>query len=252
VEGAHLTEEGAKLHPPAIQMARFAGELHQIATDFDDRPAGMVRIAVPPGTAFDFMVPFARGLKKSLPEIQVHAITGIEQLDLSRGHAELALRNRAPTQPDLMVVAHAQIELGVFASETYARQAQDKFCPGDHQLELKHLDWVGWSYPNEHLEPTPTLKKLLPDFSPAFASNDYIVQMRAAEEGLGAMILPKLSHKDQAFSSLIELDVGLKLPAADMYLVCAKTMRWVPRVRAVASELVSALASIPGLKVLEQ
>lgn len=239
VEGAHLTLEGAKILPPALEMARFAKELEQVASSFDDHPSGTVRIALPPGTAYEFIVPFARDLKRTLPDVRVHAVAGIDQLDLSRGHAELAIRNKAPTQPDLMVVAHGKVELGIFASKAYADCNRGK--------KLEELDWIAWSEPNTHLEPNPTFEKMIPGFRPAFASNDYNVQTRAVAEGLGAMILPRLSHKNSPYPNFVELEVGLRLPAADMFIVCARTMRWVPRVRAVAHELVSTLGRVKGI-----
>src|SRR5690606_2872344 len=99
----------------------------------------------------------------------------------------------------------------------------------------------------EHVEPTPSLKKLIPGFAPTFASSDYNVQVRAMAMGLGAMVYPQLCGKHQLYPGLVELPVELPLPPADLYLVCAKTMRWVPRVRAVAAELLQAIDEIEGL-----
>jgi DNA-binding transcriptional LysR family regulator len=171
----------------------------------------------------------------------------VDYLDLSRGHAELAIRAKAPTQPDLEVLAHLQVKLGVFASKEYAQRARSKGC----KLKLADLDFIAWSYPNEHIEPNPTLQKLIPNFRPAFAANDYNVKCRAVAEGLGAMILARSHHHDQAFPPFEELDLGLGLPPADAYLVCAKTMRWVPRVRAVTGALIERLREIDGVEMLE-
>lgn len=246
VDGAHLTEEGAKLKPAALGMARFARELQDVATHFDDRPAGVVRCAVPPGTAYELMVPFAARLRSTLPDIQLHIISGVEYLDLSRGHAELALRAKAPTQPDLEIVAQVRLQMGVFASRKYV----DRLRAEGRGVNAWELDWVSWAYPNEHVEPTPTLKKLIPDFCPAFAANDYNVQCRAVAEGLGAMILPRARSMYDPYPAFVELDVGLPLPPVDAYLVCAKAMRWAPRVRAVISELVFLLRSIEGMQLV--
>lgn len=246
VEGAHLTEDGAKLKPAALEMARFAKELTEVASSFDDRPAGVVRCAVPPGTAYEVMVPFARQLKGTFPEIELHVISGVDYLDLSRGHAELALRAKAPTQPDLEVLAHVRVKTGVFASSSYVK---NKGCL-DKRMKPKDLDWISWAYPNEHVEPTPTLKKLISDFRPAFAANDYNVQCRALAEGLGVMILPKARYPHGPYEPFVELDVDLALPPSDAYLVCAKTMRWVPRVRAVVSQMIEMLSAIDGVELV--
>lgn len=244
VEGTRLTEEGAMLKPAALQMARFAKELGHVARGFDDRPAGVVRIAVPPGLAHDFLVPFAADLRRTYPDIQLHAVAGIEHLDLSRGEVELAIRARKPGQPDLMVLAQGRVELGVYASPAYARDRQGK-------QTLESLDWISWAYPNEHLEPTPMLRQRIENFSPVFASNDFNVQTRAVAEGLGVMVLPRAAHQRSLHPSLCELEVGLRLPPAELYLVCAKTLRWAPRVRAVAEQLVAALRKVEGICLVE-
>jgi DNA-binding transcriptional LysR family regulator len=230
-------------------MARFAQESGQVASNFDHKPEGIVRIATPPGTALELLVPFARDLRRSLPEIQLHTISAVEYLDLSRGHGDLAIRAKAPTQPDLMVVGHARAPLGVFASKTYAEQLQKKCRTGI--ADPSEMDWICWAYPNEHIEPNPTLKRLIPGFFPAFAANDYNVQMRAVAEGLGAMISTKTQHPDQPYPPFVEIPLALPLPPADLYLVCAKTMRWVPRVRAVITELIARLHSVTGLELLD-
>jgi DNA-binding transcriptional LysR family regulator len=247
VEGAHLTEEGAKLKPAALEMARFAKELEQVAGSFDDRPAGVVRCAVPPGTAYEVMVPFAKQMKKTHPEVELHIISGVDYLDLSRGHAELAIRAKAPSQPDLEMLAHVRLKMGVFASKSYVK----KLGCADKKMKPKDLDWISWAYPNEHVEPTPTLKKIISDFRPVFAANDYNVQCRALAEGLGVMILPKARFSHAPYEPFVQVDVDLPLPYADAYLVCAKTMRWVPRVRAVVSELIETLTEIEGVELVE-
>lgn len=252
VEGSHLTSEGAKLHPAAVEMGRFSQELSQIAEGFDERPAGIVRVAAAPGTSLDLLAPFASRLRESLPEIRLHLIAGVEHIDLSRGHAELALRSRRPLQPDLMILGHAQVELGVFVSQKYADELNCTEKEGGRRIAPSDLRWISWAEPCEHFEPTPTLKKYIPGFSPAFASSDFNVQTRALALGLGAMIYTKLHSKTQLYEPFVELDVGMRLPPADVFLVCAKSMRWAPRVRAVATELLSALSEIEGLKLIHQ
>jgi DNA-binding transcriptional LysR family regulator len=196
--------------------------------------------------AYELMVPFAQRLKVTLPDIQLHVLSGEEYIDLSRGQAELALRARAPSQPDLEVVAELRLKMGVFASQAYADRLQARPRP----LRALELDWVAWAFPLEHLEPTPTLKKLIPEFRPAFAANDHNVQCRAVAEGLGVMVLPCARSEHHPYPPFVELDVDLSLPPVESHLVCAKAMRWVPRVRAVISELVLLLRSVEGVRVV--
>ncbi len=249
VEGAHLTDEGAKLLPAALQMARFAQEAEEIAKDFDDKPVGIVRVAVPSNTAFDFMVPFACSLRETLPQIQLQVISGIEQIDLLRGQADLALLDKEPTQPDLMVLAKVSIEMGVFASASYAHCLKKRASDEQISFQPEELTWISWGYPAEHLEPTPTLKKLISGFSPVFSSNDYNVQTRAMAEGMGAMVRPRVSPHHLSYDKFVQLEVDLTMAPLTVFLVCAKTMSWVPRVRAVTKELLAALEEVEGISL---
>src|SRR5262249_4502770 len=105
------------------------------------------------------------------------------------------------------------------------------------------------SSPLEHLTPRPELEALIPGFAPSFASNDYIVQQRAVAEGLGAMILPATRSGDEPYGELVELDVKLPLPVGEMFVVCAKTMRHVPRVQAVLDALCKRFSEVEGAKI---
>jgi DNA-binding transcriptional LysR family regulator len=243
VEGARLTAEGERLLPAAEQMARWAAEVSRSIASWSETVEGVVRIATPPGLAFDLLVPFARDLRDRLPGVRLELLTGIEHVDLSRGQADIAVRTRRPAQPDLEVVLALQAELGVFVSPAYARRR----CAASSPRSLAELDWITWSYPNEHLPPRPELERLIPNFRPAFASNDYLAQERALALGLGAMILSRTHHPDRFTGPLEEVLVDLPLPKATFYVVCAKTMRWVPRVQAVLEELRAKLLAVQGV-----
>lgn len=230
-QGAVLTDEGARLLPAAEQMARWAGEFDRLARGASEEVAGVVRIAAPPGFAVEFMTPFAFIARERLPEIRLEVHAGVEHIDLSRGGADLAVRTRLPREPELMTLHSESIELGVFASESYAARLPERPDPAQ-------LDWVTWSFPYLHVEPRPQLERLIPDFAPVFASDDYLVLKRAVIEGVGAMILERTQHPLVTGPGLVEIDTGLDLPASEMHLVCAKSMQYVARVRAVADLLI--------------
>src|SRR5690606_36634407 len=138
-----------------------------------------------------------------------------------------------------------QVQLGVFASPDYAHRLRSRrrkkvWSPCD-------LGWITWSYPNEHVLPRPLLEELIPDFRPVFASNDYLTQQRAVAFGLGVMVLPRAYYPKQSTGRLVEIPVDLPLPTGELYVVCAKTMRWVPRVQAVLERLRHLLFSVEGM-----
>ena len=136
-----------------------------------------------------------------------------------------------------MSLHSTDIEIGVFASADYAAGVAKGATPRD-------VDWVTWAFPYEHVDPRPLLESLIPDFKPAFASDNYLVQKSAVAQGLGAMILERdrhpLAHAPELVE-LVDLDLGFELPLGEFHLVCAKSMQYVPRVKGVADLLIEQL-----------
>lgn len=228
--GATLTEAGARMLPAAQQMARWAAELGR-AVDSPGPPQGLVRVAAPPGLAYELLVPFCACFREQHPQIRLELRSQVEYLDLRRGQADLALRARAATEPGLVELHRLPMEMGVFVSRAY----REKLGPSPR---LEQLDWICWAEPHAHLPPGPQLASLLPGFQAAFTSDSYLVQHRACQMGLGAMLLPRASHPLQDPQDLVELPLPFPYPLqGDLYLVCPTSMEYVPRVRAVAQAL---------------
>lgn len=233
--GAELTEQGARLVPAAEQMARWAGEFDRLARGAEEAPEGRVRLAAPPALAVDFLAPMAALARERWPGIRLEILASIDHVDLARGVADLAVRTRAPHEPGLVSVAELAVPLGVFAAPGYAARAPSP-------ARLDELDWITWAFPYEHVAPRPMLERAIADFVPVFASDDYLVQRAAARAGLGAMILerpiqPKTLPVPPQPAGLVEIDVGFELPTGALHLVCAQSMRFVPRVRAMIDVL---------------
>jgi DNA-binding transcriptional LysR family regulator len=229
--GTRLTADGERLLPAARQMARWAAELERSIAGREQAPSGRVRLTMPPGLAVDFGAAFVQQLRTSYPDLDVELLASIAHLDLARGQADIAVRTRAPTEPELAAVQRVVASLGVFAHQSYVKQLPPNPRPQD-------VGWITWSFPNEHLPPRPELEALIENFRPAFASDSFLVQKRACALGMGAMILPRLRHPFEPDEGLVLFDCGLPLPDAEMFVVCAKSMEHVPRVRAVANALV--------------
>lgn len=231
VEGTTLTSQGERWLDAARHMAEWAGELARAAENVDAGPSGVVRITAPPGVAYDFVAPFAAGLRQKYPEIELHVSSRVEYLDLGRREADLALRTRAPTQRDLTVVASLEHDNDAFVSPAYRATLPKKPALAD-------IGFIGWAPPFDDLTPNPELRAMLPGFRPVFASDDFIVQRRAAEAGVGAIFLGRIRHRFSLSSPLVPL--GLELgphSKSSLFIVCARSALAVPRIRAVAELL---------------
>lgn len=235
VEGASLTSQGERWLEPARRMAEWAAELLSAAERADPAPAGSVRITAAPGVAFDFAAPFARRVRDKYPKIQVQLLSRVEYVDLARREADIALRLRPPASRDLALVHTFKHLNDAFVSKSYAAKLPKK-------PSLADLDFIAWAPPFEQFPPNPQLAALIPNFRPAFASDDFIVQLRAAEAGLGALFMHKMRHRFNRDSELVPLGLELGPHAqSEMHVVCSKSALGVARVRAVAELLVSEL-----------
>lgn len=236
VEGASLTPFGERLVEPARRMAEAAGELARLAERTDAKPEGVVRITAAPGLAYDFVVPFAAALRGELPGVQLEMISTLAYLDLARREADLALRFSDRRTKEHVCLAELAVEVGAFASPAYARRLPKGYG-------LRDVDWIGWSADLAHLSPNAELARLVPGFRPAFASNDVVMQHRAAEEGLGAIVLGRVEHR---FSRrrLVELDLDLRPFRGHLQLLCVRGVLAIPRVRAVADRLAAELRKV--------
>ena len=235
VEGTSLTSQGERWLDAARHMAEWAGELQHAAEQTDATPRGVVRITAPPGVAYDFVAPFAARLRERYPEIVLHVSSRVEYLDLARREADLALRTRATSARDLVTVATLEHDNDAFVTPAYRATLPKKPALAD-------IAFIGWAPPFESLSPNAELAALIPGFRPTFASDDYIVQRRAAEAGVGAIFLGRVRHRFSLDSTLVPL--GLELGAhgkSRLHLVCAKSALAVPRIRAVAELLAEEL-----------
>ncbi len=232
VEGTSLTPTAEAMLEPARRMAETAGEIARFAERGDSAPQGVVRLtAPPPGIAFDFVAPFAASLRTRLPEVRLEVRSAIQYLDLSRREADLALRMRPSNERDLVNVASLQHEGAAFASHAYRKGLPKGYGIAD-------IDWIAWAPPFESLSPNPELASLIPNFRPAFASDDFLVQLSAATAGVGAMFLSRLRHPYSVDRGLCELDLDLGDKAKGAtHLICTKSALDIPRIRAVADLL---------------
>jgi DNA-binding transcriptional LysR family regulator len=242
VDGTTPTAFGERMLEPARRMAESAGDVALVASGADASPRGAVRVTAPPGVAFDLLAPFAAHARQRLPEVTLEIVSSVAYLDLARREADLGIRmqplDRPSTQRDLVTLASAEFGVAAFATREYAAALPRGYGVAD-------VGWIGWAPPLENLAPNPQLAAIIPGFRPVFASDDYLVQLRAAEAGVGAMLLGRFRSRRALPTSLVEMKLDLGKLRSSMHLVCARASLAIPRVRAVA-DLLAAELSPPG------
>lgn len=230
-DGVRRTAAGDKLLGPARRMADYAAEVTRAAQATELAPHGVVRVAASPGVAFAFLAPLARDLRQRYPQLRLEVLADIAYADLARGHADLALRQRAADRQELTTLASVRLANAACVSrELLAR------LPA--HAGLSDLPWLAWAPPYDHLPPNPQLAAAIADFTPAFSSDNFLVLLRAAQEGLGAMVLPAPLRG----TDLVPLTLPLgDFSHAEVHLVAARAALGISRVALVARWIVKAL-----------
>lgn len=229
-QGASLTAAGYKLLPAAQSMAEWANEAALHVKKQINLPEGKVRIAAPPGIAYEVVAPLSARIRQHYPQIQIEVLSSVETLNLGRGEADLSLRSSKPTDADLVCVDEVSSIMRVYTSQAYAARLPTP-------PNIADLDWICWAAPYNEQQTNQALSALIPNFKPAFTSDDFIVQIAACKAGVGAMILPQVLHQYASLrelNKLQELDIDLGPEAiGHLYMVCHKRHHHLPKVQVV-------------------
>lgn len=223
-QGVCLTPLGVRLLPAAQHMAEWAAEAR---THQGQGMQGKVRIAAPPGVAFDLVAPLVADIRQAHPGLQIELLSGVRLLNLSRGEADISLRTMAPQDSDLLCLDHVTAPIKAYASARYVQSLPAHYSAQD-------LDWICWAAPYDDVQVNLELRALIPNFRAAFASDDFNVQFAACHAGVGAMLLPLVQHSYTQSHTLQVLPLNLGARAmAQLYMVCHKRAAESPPVVAV-------------------
>jgi DNA-binding transcriptional LysR family regulator len=242
-QGMRLTGAGQKLLPAAQHMAEWASEAAASIRHQTDLPQGKVRIAAPPLVAYEVLAPLAAEVRRRYPAIRIEILAGVETLNLSRGEADLSLRITRPSDNELLCLDSVLSPWGVYASAAYAASLPPKPL-------ATQLDWISWAPPFDQLLSYQELQQQIPDFTPAVSADDINVQLAACLAGAGVMLLPQVLQQHSRLPhlrQLLQLDVDLgPAQAGEMFLVCHKRQRDLPKMQKVIELLQAEFARMRG------
>jgi len=212
---------------------------------------GTVKLALTDSFAVQVVIPrLLAELHELYPELRLELLSSDVSADLARREADLALRFYRPTSGDLIAKRLASLPLAVLAHKRYVRAALDQ----ESQLKKKRargstssllparLDWISVRLPG--------LPALDADFlarhvraEPRLVVSSHIAQVEAVRAGLGVALLTRaLLGLDR---NLVEVELGLPTgPPVELWLVCPRALRGVPRIAAVWELLEKRLAQL--------
>jgi DNA-binding transcriptional LysR family regulator len=100
--GLILTEQGDLLFRTAHDVFMQLQAARAKLTDSRERPSGDLKVTTTPGVGINWLIPRLGEFTALYPDIRISLIVTDEELDLSMREADVAIRTRKPTQPDLI------------------------------------------------------------------------------------------------------------------------------------------------------
>jgi DNA-binding transcriptional LysR family regulator len=228
--GLILTEQGEVLHRTAHDVFTKLAAAKTRLMDSREKPSGELRVTTTVGLGSVWLTPRIKEFMELYPDIQVRMLLEDEELDLSMREADVAIRLRRPTQPDLIQRKLFTVHHHVFASVEYVNkhgmpktiEELDKhkiliFSPSAQYLnELTMLSTAG----RPENDPRPAALRV---------NNAYGLR-RAVQAGSGIAILADyLIAPDM---NLMQIDLPIETPQYETYFVYPEELKETKRVTA--------------------
>lgn len=224
-EGMVPTGAGRDMLPLAEEMATRAQAIERRISGNDERMEGIVRVSVSEALS-GYLVRQSAGLRDRHPGLMVEMLIGNHASDLLRGEADLAVRARPVTEPDLVAKKLVCAGWSLYASPGYLSRRGplgEGGCLDGH-------DVIAF---DDSLAGTPGglwLSDHARGANVAMRGNSLIAVLNAAICGMGIAVIP-------CFLGAIEPQLQRLTPqvvgARDIFLVVHPDLARVARVRAV-------------------
>lgn len=240
--GLAVTDAALQLQPIAEEMeytmARFTGAVES----FERTVSGSVRITSPGDAAEILLVPLLSKLLQTYPRLRVNIAASESIVDMARREADIALRTLRPTAGDLVVTRLLSIEWRVAVSPELQERTGAIALWSD-------VPWIGCDARLAGTTPGRWLSEVAGLKEPVVGADSLTVQLACAKASLGAVLVPQRSI---AASGLVPLQFDQRLaaklpdwPKDDVFLVTHRSLRSVPRIRAVWDFLLAHVAETP-------
>lgn len=236
--GLILTEQGDLLFRAARDMKLRLENTQARLVETSERPSGDLKVTTTVGLGAAWLSQRVAEFLDLYPDVRIELILTNEELDLAMREADIGIRMRRPSQPDLIQRRLFTVHYHAFASKEYVQRFGEPAAIAD--LDKHRLVSFGGNEPS-YLLATHWLASVgreAGDRRPIhFTVNNIAALQRAMESGAGIGILP--DYALDGTSNLVQVLRESEMPSLESYLVYAEEMRSVARVQAFRDFLVS-------------
>ena len=226
--GLILTEQGEMLYRTAHEVFTKLTAAQTRLMDSKEKPSGELRITTTVGLGSVWLTPRLREFTELFPDIQVILLLDDRELDLSMREADVAIRLRRPTQPDLIQRKLFTVHHHIYASIDYVK----KYGIPKSVEDLDKHKILTFGQAPTYLTTVNWLESVgRPDGDPrpvALRVNNAYGMRRAVQSGIGIASLA--DYVVAADSSLVQIDLPVDTPEFDTYFVYPEELKDTKRV----------------------
>ncbi|MBM3520073.1 MAG: LysR family transcriptional regulator [Alphaproteobacteria bacterium] len=226
--GLILTEQGEVLYRTAHEVFTKLTAAQTRLMDSKEKPSGELRITTTVGLGSVWLTPRLKEFTELYPQINVTLILDDRELDLAMREADVAIRLRRPTQPDLIQRKLFTVHHHIYASTDYVKKHGIPKSIDDldkHKILIfgqapPYLTTVNWleTIGRPEGDPRPVTLRV---------NNAYGLR-RAVQSGIG--IASIADYIVAADSSLVQIDLPIEIPEFDTYFVYPEELKDTKRV----------------------
>lgn len=227
--GLVLTEQGNLLYRTVHDIYAKLSSTQALLTETAARPQGPLRVSTTPGLGATWLTPRIKEFVELYPEISISLVLEDTEADLTIGEADVAIRMKPPTHPDLIQRHLMTVHFHVYASSGYVRN----YGRPENAGELKSHRLI--AYTNPASAPVQDVNWLLEagtekgrKHTPVFQVNSVYGMFRAVQSDLGIAALPDYMATSEP--SLIRILPELEGRSIDAFFVYPETQRRSKRV----------------------
>jgi DNA-binding transcriptional LysR family regulator len=236
--GLILTEQGDLLYRTAHDVFMKLEAARTKLTDSREKPNGELRVNTTVGIGVHWLTPRLGEFFDLYPDIRINLITSDEELDLAMREADVAIRLRQPTQPNLIQRKLFSMHFHAYASPEYLKRSGTPHSLED--LDRHRIMVLGGNAPN-YLQDVHWLTKAgrngKEPREPWFVINNVLGLLRACQRGLGIAMLPDYLVEEDG--GLVQLFGDVDGVAFEAYFVYPEELKSVARIQVFRDFLVA-------------
>jgi DNA-binding transcriptional LysR family regulator len=236
--GLILTEQGELLYRTAHEVFMKLEAARTKLTDSRERPNGELRVTTTPGIGVHWLTPRLGEFLDLYPDIRITLITTDEELDLAMREADVAIRLRQPTQPDLIQRKLFSVHSHVYGSPEYLKRFGTPRTI--EEIDGHRILLLGGNAPS-YLQNRRWLTDVGRDGKgprpAALVINNVLGILRACQRGLGIAVLPDYLVEENG--GLVQLFRDSDPLALDAYFVYPEELKSVARIQVFRDFLVA-------------